>query len=61
MLKYDKRKRGGERKMTMIKRYEVTDEEWGKIGGMFPAKQTGKKGRPSKKVLSQVWGKAKKH
>ena len=45
----------------MIKRYEVTDEEWGKIGGMFPAEQTGKKGRPSKKVLSQVWGKAKKH
>ena len=32
----------------VLRRYELTDEEWKKIEGLLPPERTGKKGRPSK-------------
>lgn len=32
----------------MLRRYELTDEEWKQIAPMFPPENTGKRGRPCK-------------
>ena len=32
--------------MTAQRRYELTDEEWGRIKGYFPEREAGQKGRP---------------
>lgn len=32
----------------MLKRYELTDDEWGRIADLFPPENTGKRGRPGK-------------
>jgi len=32
----------------MVKRYELTDEEWNKISDLLPPETTGKRGRPAK-------------
>ena len=32
----------------MLRRYELTDEEWNRIAPLLPPKNTGKQGRPRK-------------
>ena len=33
---------------TMLRRYELTDEEWNRIAPLLPPENTGKQGRPQK-------------
>ena len=39
------KKKGG---FTMLRRYELTDEEWLRIEPLLPPENTGKQGRPRK-------------
>ena len=32
----------------MLRRYELTDQEWGQVAALLPPEKTGKPGRPSK-------------
>lgn len=43
-------------KIMMIKRHELTNEEWNRIKDLLPPENTGKKGRPAKDNLNMMNG-----
>lgn len=40
----------------MLRRYELTDEEWNRIVPLLPPENTGKQGRPRKITASFLMG-----
>ena len=43
----------------MLRRYELTDNEWNRIADLLPAEFTGKQGRPRKNnrvILNELYG-----
>ena len=42
----------------MLRRYELTDEEWNRIAPLLPPKNTGKQGRPRKDTRTILNGRS---
>ena len=38
----------------MLRRYELTDQEWNRIKDLLPPEKSGKRGRPSKVSVLQM-------